>query len=158
MDANVREFSQSSPQDYCTVSFKAITSYIGLENVCWVKGIDWYNCHIVPQTPSSPKPRYTTRHPCLHYQGKSTFQSLFQLVFGKAYGLLLHARGGAGYLNKSWKLLMLIYCDFKFRLEHFHKSESFNRPRLPSDSRSDLLCAGSLRRSPASCSTWPAPP
>ena len=78
-------FLKAPPKTAAQFPFnKAITSYIGLEYVCWVKGIDWYNCHIVLQTPSSPKPRYT-RHPCLHYQGKSTFQSLFQWVFGKAY-------------------------------------------------------------------------
>ena len=76
---------------------------------------------------------------------------------------------------KGESFLILVYCDFKFRAccshqasnkngtkwyrwEHFHKSKSSNRPQLLLGSRSALLCAGSLRRSPASCSAWPAPP
>ena len=76
---------------------------------------------------------------------------------------------------KAESFLKLVYCDFKFRAccshqasnkngtkwyrwEHFHKSKSSNRPQLLLGSRSALLCAGSLRRSPASCSAWPAPP
>ena len=45
-----------------------------------------------------------------------------------------------------------------YELSHFHKSESFSHPQLPWGSRSALPCAGSWRRSTASCSAWPAPP